>query len=238
MTIPEGLSILIVEDEKNLGNTLKEYLIAKGHEVSHAETVESAKQIFLQTTGLDVILMDINLPDGNGIDLAKELRSLSTNFVLLFLSAQNDPETKFQGLELGAEDYITKPFDLRELNLRLSRIFKNRIKLDNLGSEINIGVLKIRFSSFQLVDGNKNEINLSQKECLILELLYTNKNKVISRDEIIQKVWGEDSFPSNRTVDNYIVKLRRWIETDSSSTASITSVRGVGYSFNIKKELK
>jgi two-component system alkaline phosphatase synthesis response regulator PhoP len=234
MTIPESLSILIVEDEKNLGETLMEYLQAKGHLVNLAETAQSAKNFFINDENINVILMDINLPDGNGIDLAKELRLVRTNFVLLFLSAQNDPETKYLGLELGAEDYITKPFDLRELNLRLSRIFKNQKKYDSLKSEIKIGDLKIYFSRFQIIDGQNNTINLSQKECSILELLYTNRNKVISRDEVIEKVWGEGSFPSNRTVDNYIVKLRKWIETDLSKVASITSVRGVGYSLNIK----
>ena len=235
MTISQRLSILIVEDEKNLGETLKEYLLAKGHNVVLAITAQEAKEAFTTLPPFNVILMDINLPDGNGIDLAKKLRAQNSHFVLLFLSAQNDPETKYQGLELGAEDYITKPFDLRELNLRLSRIFQNKEKFERQKSEIQLGRLTILFSQFQVIDAFKNTIHLSQKECSILELLYTNKNLVISRDEIIRKVWGENSFPSNRTVDNYIVKLRKWIETDPEPKASITSIRGIGYSFKYKE---
>lgn len=234
MTIPERLTILIVEDEKNLGDTLKDYLEAKGHDVEHVETAASALETFKRRDDIAVVLMDINLPDGNGIELAKDFRRVSTKFVLLFLSAQNDPETKYQGLELGAEDYITKPFDLRELNLRLSRIFSNQQRLEQQQKVIQLGKLKILFSQFQIIDANGKIINLSQKDCSILELLYTNKNDVVSRDKIISSVWGEDAFPSNRTVDNYIVKLRKWIETDSSSLASIVSIRGVGYSFKIK----
>lgn len=230
----QRLNILIVEDETNLGETLKEYLVLKGHDVSLGRSVSESKEYFSQQK-FHVVLMDINLPDGDGIELAKDFRAIDQNFVLLFLSAQNDPETKYLGLELGAEDYITKPFDLRELNLRLKRIFQNKQKFDQMQSEIQIGSLVIYFSRFQLKSGDGEILNLSQKECSILELLYTNRNDVISRDEIIQKVWGEDVFPSNRTVDNYIVKLRKWLETDEQEIGKITSIRGVGYSLTIKE---
>ena len=233
MKVLDTLNILMVEDEDNIGETLKDYLSLKGHIILHARTVREAKDFFYNEKKINVVLMDINLPDGNGISLAKEMRSFRLDFVLLFLSAQNDAETKYKGLELGAEDYITKPFDIRELNIRLSRIFENQEKFKRMKEEIILGSLKIYFSRFFVIDGNGLILNLSQKEISILEILYTNMNEVVSRDDIIEKIWGQDVFPSNRTVDNYIVKLRKWLETDHLNPARINTIRGVGYCFTI-----
>lgn len=219
--------ILIVEDEKNLGLSLQEYLTRKGFTVEWAQSCQHAREKF--DSEVAVILMDIGLPDGDGIELAKSFRLQRQNFILLFLSAQNDPETKYQGLEMGAEDFITKPFDLRELTLRLEKAFKTNEAMATHQDEINLGKLKIKFKSYQVIDAHGTTINLGQKDCAILELLYQNMNKVTSRDQIIETVWGADSFPSNRTVDNYIVKLRKWIETDPECPIEIQSVRGVGY---------
>ena len=137
---------------------------------------------------------------------------------------------------MGAEDYITKPFDLRELMLRLRKAISTHGQLLTYSQEISIGKLKIRFKSYEVVDAQGKIIQLGQKECAMLELLYQNKNIVVSRDEIIEKIWGEDAFPSNRTVDNYIVRLRKWLETDPSGEVSIKSIRGVGYQLQASKE--
>lgn len=231
-----GLKILIVEDEHNLGTSLSEYLKAKGQECIWADTATLANQFFDQNTDINIVLMDIGLPDGNGLELAKEFRSKRKNFSLLFLSALNDPQTRLEGLELGADDYITKPFDLRELNLRLQRIFEMKKVLSQFEDEISIGKLVIWFKRFEVQDANGKILPLSQKECAILEMLYRNKNEVISREKIINEVWGENAFPSNRTVDNYIVKLRKWTETDSNKIIKITSVRGIGYKLEIDSE--
>ena len=161
------------------------------------------------------------------------MRSENKNIVLLFLSAQNDPETKLEGLEIGAHDYITKPFALKELTLRLERIIANTNMRDAQPEEIVHGPLKIWFTRFEVQDANGKIIPLSHKECEILEILYKNKNKAVQREEIIEKVWGPNKFPSNRTVDNYIVKLRRWCESDNQSTISIQSIRSVGYKLTI-----
>lgn len=229
-----NLKVLIVEDEHNLGTSLSEYLKQKGNDCLWADNAKLAKKYFNENLDIAVVLMDIGLPDGNGLELAKEFRHNRKNFSLLFLSALNDPQTRLEGLELGADDYITKPFDLRELNLRLKRIFEMKNLISNIDDVITHGKLKILFKSFEVVDAINTTIPLSQKECAILEMLYRNKNKVISREEIINSIWGEDAFPSNRTVDNYIVKLRKWSETDDSSdTLKIISVRGIGYKLEI-----
>jgi two-component system alkaline phosphatase synthesis response regulator PhoP len=231
------LQILILEDEINLGVTLYEYLESKGYDCKHAKSCQEARDIFnLSDFSPVVILADIGLPDGNGIELAKELRSIRQDFVLLFLSAQNDAETKLRGLEMGAEDYITKPFDLRELMLRLNKALTTHSHLTTYQSEIQLGQLKIRFKSYEVVSSDGTITALGQKECAILELLYKNSNQVVSRDTIIDEIWGEDSYPSNRTVDNYIVKLRKWIDTDTTKKVSIKSIRSVGYQLEVKKD--
>lgn len=222
------LNILVVEDEENLGITLSEYLKGLGHDCSWAKNAKEAREQF-KNSAPGVILMDIGLPDGNGLDLAREFRKLRKDFVFLFLSAMNDPETKVEGLEIGADDYITKPFALKELILRLNRILSSQSEINKLPEEIAHGPLKIWFKRYEVQDAMGSVITLSQKECAILELLYTKKNSAVDREEIIEKIWGEDKFPSNRTVDNYIVKLRKWCETDPKKTLDIQSIRSIGY---------
>ncbi len=223
-------SILIVEDEPNLGVTLNEYLKGLGHDCSLATTVKEAKSIFEHKSPA-VVLMDIGLPDGNGLDLARELRKKRKDFVLLFLSALNDPETRVEGLEIGAADYITKPFALKELTLRLERILEN--STINQSETIEIGKLKILFSSYEVIDAEGKAVPLAQKECAILKLLYSRAGQVVEREQILNQVWGEDKFPSERTIDNYIVKLRKWCETDDTHSLTIQNVRGVGYKLSI-----
>jgi two-component system alkaline phosphatase synthesis response regulator PhoP len=228
------LNILIVEDEENLGTTLSEYLTGLGHNCSWASNGEKARELF-QTQKPNIILMDIGLPDTNGIDLAKSFRKIRKDFVLLFLSALNDPETKVNALEIGAEDYITKPFALKELILRLDRILKTQTSIETLPEEISHGPLKIWFKRYEVQDADGAIVALSQKECAILELLYKKKNSAVQREEIIEQIWGEDKFPSNRTVDNYIVKLRKWCESDSTRSLEIQSIRSIGYKLIINK---
>jgi two-component system alkaline phosphatase synthesis response regulator PhoP len=221
-------SILIVEDEPNLGLTLKEYLGGKGYDAHLAKSVKEANELFKEQTP-DVVLMDIGLPDGSGLDLAKGMREIRQDFLLLFLSALNDPDTKVEGLEIGAEDYITKPFALKELNLRLERSLKLKESLTSSDTEVTYGPFTLAFSRFQVINQNGPTHELGQKDCALLKLLHDQKGEVCSREDIIDKIWGEDKFPSNRTVDNYIVKLRRLFETDPLSHIEIQSVRGIGY---------
>lgn len=228
--------ILIVEDEKNLGITLQEYLSSLGHQCHLATSASEARDLF-STKSPKIILMDIGLPDGNGLDLAREFRKDRKDFVLLFLSAQNDPETRVEGLEIGAEDYITKPFALKELVLRLNRILEHQNITSQVADEIQVGDLKIWFKKFELLSGDNKLIPISQKECSILELLVRNESQATTREEIIEKVWGEDKFPSNRTVDNYIVSLRKWCETSKVNAIEIKSIRGIGYKLNFNQDV-
>ncbi len=226
------LNILIVEDEENLGSTLEEYLSALGHKCVWAKSGAEAEHFFKKNRP-NLLLMDIGLPDTNGLKLATAFRKERKDFVLLFLSALNDPETKVEALEIGAEDYITKPFALKELTLRLDRILKTQTSMETLPEEITHGGLKIWFRRYEVQDAEGSLIALSQKECAILELLYKRQGDAVPREEIIEKIWGEDKFPSNRTVDNYIVKLRKWCESDPSHSIDIQSIRSIGYKLTI-----
>jgi two-component system alkaline phosphatase synthesis response regulator PhoP len=226
-------TILIVEDEKNLGLTLADHLNSQGHKSFHAENLAEARVLFKIEKPF-IVLMDIELPDGSGLDLAREFRELDREMVLLFLSAQNDPEIRVQGLEIGAHDYITKPFALRELMLRLERLLKTQEGRNEQPDEISHGKLKIFFKRFEVENAQGERISLSQKECAILEYLYKRKNEAVTRDEIIEHVWGEDKYPSNRTVDNYIVTLRKWSDSDNSGALAIQSIRAIGYKLQLK----
>lgn len=227
--------ILIVEDEANLGETLRDYLRGKSHRVEWAPTVKAALQLEAQMgRELDIALLDINLPDGNGLELARELRRKRRDLVMVFLSARNDPALRVEGLEIGAEDYVTKPFELRELTLRLERILQYR-RQSSAGPEVFVfGELRFWPRRFEVQDARGTVHPWGQKETAILQYLLQHRNQVVARDELIENIWGEESFPTNRTVDNYMVKLRKWIESDEAMPLRLTSVRGVGYKLEDK----
>jgi two-component system alkaline phosphatase synthesis response regulator PhoP len=228
-----NLPLLLVEDEPNLGQTLRDYLRAKKYRVELAASCEEARQKFIDLRPA-IAILDIGLPDGSGIQLAREFRSQRKDCVLLFCTALNDPSLRVEGLELGAEDYITKPFELKELTLRLERILKSREFTLHNPDEMHFGKLIFWPKRFEIQDGAGEIGQLGQKECAILELFLERKNEVVSRDEMIESIWGENSFPTNRTIDNYIVKLRKWAESDDHGALRITSVRGIGYKLELK----
>lgn len=228
-----NLTLLLVEDEPNLGQTLRDYLRSKKFQVELATTCAEARTKFTEITPA-IAVLDIGLPDGSGIELAREFRMARKDCVLLFCTALNDPYLRVEGLELGAEDYITKPFELKELTLRLDRILKSRELTLHNPDEMHFGKLLFWPKRFEIQDADGIISPLGQKECAILELFLERKNEVVSRDEMIESIWGENSFPTNRTIDNYIVKLRKWADSDASGSVKITSVRGIGYKLELK----
>jgi two-component system, OmpR family, alkaline phosphatase synthesis response regulator PhoP len=222
--------LLIVEDEENLGATLRDYFRSKGYYVEWANSTQEANRLKeVMGSSLDLALLDINLPDGNGLDLARSWRAQSKGLAVVFLSAMNDPALRVQGLEIGAEDYVTKPFELKELTLRFERIFQYRTKSSTNPEEMRFGKLIFWPRRYEVQDAQGAIISLGQKEAAILQQLIARLGEVVSRDELIEDIWGEESFPTNRTVDNYIVKLRKWCESDPNASLRITSVRGIGY---------
>ena len=220
--------ILIVEDERNLGETLRDYFLGQGHQVFWATDCAKAQHMF-SAHSPQIILMDIGLPDGTGLELAREFRKKSKDFILFFLSAQSDPETRLAGLEIGAQDYIPKPFQLKELILRLQMAMRTLGQRGGRPELYQFGRLKFWPRRFELEDGHGQLSNLSLKENGVLQLLITNLGKAVERNEMLDEIWGPDAFPSERSIDNFMVKFRRWIDSDPDCKLELTTIRGLGH---------
>lgn len=221
--------LLVVEDEKNVGSTLVERLKREGFDVVWSLTAEDAR-FQMSKRKFDLAVLDVGLPDGSGFQVAEKLRETQKQTAIIFLTAFSDPEDRIRGLELGAEDYVPKPFHLKELLLRIQNGLKRAryISGDSTEDGIRIGRATIHFSRFEAeVDGVSH--SLTHKECALLKFLCERRGRVVSRDEILDQVWSEEEFPSSRTIDNFIMKLRRLIEIDPERPEIIKSVRGIGY---------
>jgi two-component system alkaline phosphatase synthesis response regulator PhoP len=223
--------ILVVEDERNVAETLAERLTASGYTVDRAATVARALELVKQQPP-NLVLLDVGLPDGNGFDLARELRQRAPRAAIIFLTAQANPEDRVRGLEIGADDYVPKPFNFRELLLRVQNCLKRAQSLAQQAGEmpgvVTIGRARVDFERFAAeVEGNWQ--SLTHKECAVLRLLANKVGKAVSRDEILDVAWSPDEFPTSRTVDNFIVRLRKLVETDAAEPRLIRSIRGVGY---------
>jgi two-component system alkaline phosphatase synthesis response regulator PhoP len=229
--VSTGAQLLVVEDDRNVGATLVERLCAAGYRVTLAESAERARQAW-RAQPPQLVLLDVGLPDGNGFDLAVELRAAVPQSALIFLTAHGNPDDRVRGLELGADDYLTKPFHFRELLLRIQNCLKRAQDLAELPGEMRgvmrIGRARVDFERFSAeADGATHA--LTHKECAVLRLLASRVGKAVSRDEILDRAWSADEFPTSRTVDNFIVRLRRLVEPDADEPRVIRSIRGVGY---------
>lgn len=222
--------ILIVEDELNMVNGLKDNLEFEGFEVDTALEGKSGLQKILQCH-YDLILLDIMLPEISGFDICKTARKEGVTTPIILLTAKGEEIDKVLGLELGADDYITKPFSLRELLARIKAILRRspEIKAESAESElIYIGNIKVNFKKYLALKGT-DEIKMSYKEFEVLHYLYENAGKIIHRDDLISAVWSIDFDITTRTVDNFILKLRQKIEVDPNNPKIILTVHGLGY---------
>jgi two-component system alkaline phosphatase synthesis response regulator PhoP len=225
--------LLMVEDDANVASTLSARLRGNGFEVTHAASVRAAREAVVNGR-FDVALLDVGLPDGSGFDVAKLLRERSPGTPLLFLTAYGTPDDRIRGLEMGADDYVTKPFVFRELLLRIQNVLKRARYVqptdEPTGGPKRIGRALVDFGRFTAtIDGIDQP--LTHKECAVLKLLYERAGNAVTRDEILDRAWSQDEFPTQRTVDNFIVRLRRVVETDPANPRTIRSIRGVGYLF-------
>jgi two-component system alkaline phosphatase synthesis response regulator PhoP len=226
-----GNRLLLVEDERNVAETLVERLRTEGFQVRRADSAASARRA-ISEADVDLALLDVGLPDGNGFELAKLLRERAPRTAIIFLTAHASAEDRIRGLELGADDYVGKPFHFRELLLRIHNCLKRAQDLARVPGEIRgqvrIGRALVDFERFSAtVDGES--VALTHKECAVLRLLAERVGKAVSRDEILDRAWSADEFPTSRTVDNFIVRLRKLIEADAADPRVIRSIRGVGY---------
>lgn len=224
--------ILIVEDEESLGKTLLLNLELENYNVKLAKSGNEALQLFSSNNkSLDLVLLDVMLPEINGFDLCQKFKSLNSQVPIIFLTAKNQSSEKISGLKLGADDYITKPFELEELLLRIQNVIKRNVK--NETAVYVFGKCSINFETFEIKD-TTGEINtLSKREIGLLKLLTENENKVISRDQIIESLWNEKENSSSRTIDNYILGFRKYFELNAKEPKHFHSIRGVGYKFTL-----
>jgi len=226
-----AVRILVVEDEMNVGRTLTERLAAEGYLVTWAKTAAEA-QAFDSQEPSALALLDVGLPDESGFDLAAALRRRHPQTAIVFVTAFGTPEDRVRGLELGAEDYIVKPFHFKELLLRIQNALRRATLLSQTESRferpLRVGRARIDLKRME-VQSDDRTVMLTHKECAVLTLLLEKQGAVLTRDEILDRAWAPDEFPTPRTVDNFIVRLRRMIEPDPGEPQVIRSVRGVGY---------
>jgi DNA-binding response OmpR family regulator len=222
--------ILIVEDELNMIKGLKDNLEFEGFETDTAMDGTSGLEKVLQNK-YDLIILDVMLPGVSGFDICKAARKEGVITPIILLTAKGEEIDKVLGLELGADDYITKPFSLRELLARIKAILRRVPNGKEGGVEpefIDIGNIKVNFKNYVAIKG-KNEIKMSYKEFEILHYMYLNAGKIIQRDDLMSDVWSIDYEVTTRTIDNFILKLRQKIEADPNNPKIILTVHGVGY---------
>ena len=227
------LSILLVEDEENLQDTLKLNFEMEGYNVTSAYNGEEALRT-LHNEYFDLIILDIMLPEIDGITVCENIRLSNTELPILMLSAKNQSTDRILGLKKGADDYLTKPFSLEELLIRVKLLINKSQKIsakEPVAEEYNFGKNIINFKSLECTTKGGEAVALTKKEAMLLKLLIENKNEVVTREKILQSVWGYNVYPTTRTVDNFILNFRKYFEDDSRNPKYFHSVRGIGYKF-------
>jgi len=221
--------ILIVEDEQAMLAGLKDNLELEGYAIDTADDGMVGLDKILHNN-YDLILLDVMLPNISGFDICKKVRKEGVATPIILLTAKGEEIDKVLGLEFGADDYITKPFSLRELFARIKAVLRRTESTRKNTNEdiVTIGKLNINFRNYEAFQGDK-QIKMSHKEFEFLHYLWNMRNKVVSRDDLLDNVWGTDYIPSSRTVDNFILKLRQKIEEDTNNPKIILTVHGVGY---------
>lgn len=226
-------SILLVEDEENLHEALKLNLELEGYAVTSAFDGAAALKA-VSAEYFDLIILDVMLPEMDGITVAETVRISNNDVPILILSAKNSSADRVAGLKKGADDYLTKPFNLEELLLRVQKLIEKNKKLQDkttLGATYSFGNNVIDFKAQEAVTHRGEKVQLSKKETMLLRLLIENKNEVVTREKILQAVWGYNVYPTTRTIDNFILNFRKYFEEDSRNPRYFHSVRAVGYKY-------
>jgi two-component system, OmpR family, alkaline phosphatase synthesis response regulator PhoP len=234
MSAEKNISILLVEDEENLHEALKLNLELEGYNVTSAFDGAAALNA-VAAEYFDLLILDVMLPEMDGISVAETVRISNNEVPILMLSARNSSADRVLGLKKGADDYLTKPFNLEELLLRVHKLIdKNKKLLDktSIGNSYTFGNNIIDFKAQEASAKSGQKIQLSKKETMLLRLLIENKNEVVPREKILQAVWGYNVYPTTRTIDNFILNFRKYFEDDSRNPKYFHSVRGVGYKYS------
>jgi two-component system alkaline phosphatase synthesis response regulator PhoP len=234
-TEPEAARVLVVEDDPHLAAGVSENLRAEGYEVSTAGDGEQALER-LRASPCALILLDVMLPGMDGFAVCRALREQGNNTPVLFLTARGDPADRVRGLQSGGDDYLAKPFHLQELLLRVRAILRRWDWYRSASATAATSVLifggnEVDFRAFRARAWNGEAHELTEKEAMILKVLAEHGGEIVSREDLLQKVWGYDVFPSTRTVDNFILRLRKRFERDPANPRHFLTVWGVGYRF-------
>jgi len=226
-------SILLVEDEEHLHEALKLNLEMDGYQVDSAfDGGEALKKI--QSAHYDLLILDIMLPSLDGFSITEQMRLNNNQTPILILSAKNTSANKVQGLKLGADDYLTKPFNLEELLLRVAKLIQKQVQQVHASPQIDryqFSGHHIDFNASEAILASGKKITLTKRELLLLKLLIDHKQHVVTREKILQLVWGYQVFPNTRTIDNFILNFRKYFEIDPKYPKHFISMRGVGYKF-------
>ncbi|MBK7869547.1 MAG: response regulator transcription factor [Saprospiraceae bacterium] len=224
------MRILLVEDEESLRDTLKLNLELENYEVVDTANGKTALK-YIQEQHFDLLILDVMLPEVDGFQIAEQVRLTNREVPILMLTAKDASIDRITGLKKGADDYLTKPYVLEELLLRIQNLIKRTSKKpDNTPEIYEFGGNRVNFATYEAT-GVNGEVTLTKKEAMLLKLLIDRKNDVVSRQQILQSVWGYDVYPSTRTIDNFILSFRKYFEQDPHDPKFFLSIRGVGYKF-------
>jgi len=232
----ENSRILVVEDEPSLQELIVLNLEMEGYIVVSVNNGKDALKKALNERW-DLIILDVMLPEISGFDICEKIRLENSIVPILFLTAKNTSQDRVNGLKIGGDDYLSKPFNLEEFLLRAQSLLKrgverSQIKISNvLDEKFRFGKNSINFLTFEIETFQNEKLTLSKKEILLLKLLIDKKGEVVSRKQILELVWGYDVYPSTRTIDNFILMFRKYFEENSKAPVYFHSIRGVGYKF-------
>jgi two-component system alkaline phosphatase synthesis response regulator PhoP len=227
--------VLVVEDDPNLAAGVMENLRAEGYEVSLAPDGEQALS-WLAAHGCALVILDVMLPRADGFTVCRTLRERGNMTPVLFLTARGDPADRVLGLESGGDDYLAKPFHLQEFLLRVRAILRRWDWYRSASATADTAVLRfggneVDFRAFRARAWSGEAQELTEKEAMILKVLAEHAGQIVSREDLLERVWGYDVFPSTRTVDNFILRLRKRFERDPANPRHFLTVWGVGYRF-------
>ena len=222
----DKIKLLLVEDDPNLGSLLKDYLDAKGHQCILRTNGEDGYSSFVNES-FEFVILDVMMPAKDGFTLAKDIRGIDQKVPILFLTAKSLSEDKLKGFEIGADDYITKPFSMEELMARITAIHR-RTYNDHSTKDFNFTIGDFIFDTkLQLLKSENHNHKLTTKESDLLKLLCKNENAILERNHALKAVWGDDNYFNGRSMDVYIAKLRKYLKSDER--IQIINVHGKGF---------